>query len=253
MNIKLHTPLSLKNGSGIATLKQLLLSVVATTISIILTFGTAGWLESRKKEAAKREMVMAILYDLDTSLKEIERVDSLFRASFEKQLQVAENPQLIKENPFFFVQLMPELQYMETVEQIFSSNIETINTIGNVFFAENVSRLYFLRKQYKESVVDSFRQDFLNETIREYDGAVAIDFQTPIIFGGTMLIEMKDKLASCKQMMNVSDADLAVYNEKRNEKAQLAADSLSTSLNEEIMRNSQRLDDAVKKGKEKLK
>lgn len=41
MNIKLHTPKSLKSGSGMATLKQFLMSIVATSISIILTFGTA--------------------------------------------------------------------------------------------------------------------------------------------------------------------------------------------------------------------
>ena len=66
MNVKLHTPKSLKAGSGNATLKQFLLSLVATTISIVLTFGTAGWLDSRKKEAAKHEMVMTILYDISS-------------------------------------------------------------------------------------------------------------------------------------------------------------------------------------------
>ena len=38
MNVKIHTPKSLKMGSGMATLKQFLLSLVATTISIVLNF-----------------------------------------------------------------------------------------------------------------------------------------------------------------------------------------------------------------------
>ena len=42
MNIKLHTPKSLKAGSGMALLKQFLLSLFATTVSIALTFGTAA-------------------------------------------------------------------------------------------------------------------------------------------------------------------------------------------------------------------
>ena len=42
MNVKIHTPKSLKMGSGMTTLKQFLLSLVATTISIVLTFGTAS-------------------------------------------------------------------------------------------------------------------------------------------------------------------------------------------------------------------
>ena len=57
MNIKLHTPKSLANGSGLATVKQFLLSLVATTISIVLTFGTAYFVDKHKKESQKREMV----------------------------------------------------------------------------------------------------------------------------------------------------------------------------------------------------
>ncbi len=43
MNIKLHTPNSLKAGSGMSTMKQFLLALLATTVSIVLTFGTAGF------------------------------------------------------------------------------------------------------------------------------------------------------------------------------------------------------------------
>ena len=50
MNIKLHTPKSLKMGSGMTTMKQFLLSIVATSISIALTFGTAAIIDSNKKE-----------------------------------------------------------------------------------------------------------------------------------------------------------------------------------------------------------
>ena len=41
MNIKLHTPKTLKNGSGMGSMKQFMLSLLATTVSIVLTFGTA--------------------------------------------------------------------------------------------------------------------------------------------------------------------------------------------------------------------
>lgn len=76
MNVKVHTPKSLKMGSGMATLKQFLLSLVATTISIVLTFGTAAWLDGKKKEEARREMVMMILYDLASSIERAEQCDS---------------------------------------------------------------------------------------------------------------------------------------------------------------------------------
>ena len=64
MNIKLHTPKSLKAGSGMATIKQFLLSIVATSISIALTFGTAAILDNNKKQKEKREIVMMEMYDI---------------------------------------------------------------------------------------------------------------------------------------------------------------------------------------------
>lgn len=38
MNVKLHTPKTLKAGSGMSSMKQFLLSLLATTVSIALTF-----------------------------------------------------------------------------------------------------------------------------------------------------------------------------------------------------------------------
>ena len=160
MNVKIHTPKSLKMGSGMATLKQFLLSLVATTISIVLTFGTAAWLDDKKKEEARREMVMMILYDLAGSIEQAEQCDSMLREGFKLQLAVAENPKLLSENPFLFVKTTPYVNYTETVERIFSTNIETINTLGNVLFAENVSDIYRLRRQYKQDISDKYMAEF---------------------------------------------------------------------------------------------
>ena len=71
MNIKLHTPKSLKNGSGMASLKQFLLSLCATTVSIALTFGTAAFIDYNKKQKEKREIVMMVMYDMYNSLENL--------------------------------------------------------------------------------------------------------------------------------------------------------------------------------------
>ena len=68
MNIKLHTPKSLKMGSGMGSMKQFLLSILATTVSIALTFGTAAILDGKKKQKEKREIVMMVMYDMYGSL-----------------------------------------------------------------------------------------------------------------------------------------------------------------------------------------
>ena len=164
MNVKLHTPNSLKTGSGMATMKQFLLSLVATTISIVLTFGTAAFLDNRKKEEAKREMVMMIIYDIDKTVKLVELGDSIFRQSAKAQAQVAQHSESIDS---LYNQLFPALKFSfnqipQTTEKIFSSNIETFTTIGNAKFISEVSTFYTSLNTYKEIVLDSLKKELEN-------------------------------------------------------------------------------------------
>ena len=247
MNVKLHTPKSLKAGSGIATLKQFLLSLVATTISIVLTFGTAGWLDSRKKEAAKHEMVMTILYDISSSIEKMEAVDSLLRNGFEQQVKVIENPELMKQNPFMFVSMVPEMQYSESVENIFSSNIETIDIIGNILFSENVAQIYNIRKKYRDEVVEKLRKEFTKSGISSYEGIRDLDFVTYQSIGSFFLADAKERMNVCKQMMDISDEELDAYSKKREvlfDKSR--TDSITKAIDAEMLERLMRLNDAKK-------
>ena len=239
MNAKIH-------------IKQFLLSLVATTISIVLTFGTAAWIDGKKKEAARREMVMMILYDLSGSIEQAELCDAQLREGFTQQLAVASNPELLKENPFLFVQFVPYFNYTETVERIFSTNIETINTLGNVLFAENVSDIYHMRRQYKQEVSEKFMAEFGRaEGLNQYEQVMSVPFASEYIYlSGTLIAKMKDDFSECQQMMGVSDADLATYRLKREEMSQTSAiDSTQKALLEEAGRNYQLLMDAEERGK----
>lgn len=255
MNIKLHTPKSLKAGSGISTVKQFVLSLVATTISIILTFGTAAWVDNMKKEKERHEMVMMILYDISGSIKDIEKADSVYREGFEKQIQVAAQPELLTENPFMFTMCFPQLHYTETVENIFSSNIETINTLGNVLFAENVSTIYQERRDLKVNTVEKFREDFAaNGVPSKYDDVVSLNFLSCISACTMSLHVMKEKFEQCKQMMGVSDEELEVYRQKRINMEQTAKrDSINNAQVEEVLQNAKRLKAAEGKGRELLR
>ena len=59
-------------------MQQFLLMLLATTISIVLTFGTSAFLDKRKKEAEKKEMVMMIIYDFDKTIEQVQHIDSAF-------------------------------------------------------------------------------------------------------------------------------------------------------------------------------
>ena len=92
MNIKLHTPKSLKMGSGMSSLKQFLLSLFATSVSIALTFGTAAIIDYNAKQKEKREIVMMVMYDMYNTLQWVEKNDSLFHEAMLYQKKLAENP-----------------------------------------------------------------------------------------------------------------------------------------------------------------
>lgn len=252
MNIKSIAPKIQINSSKKELLNQFLLSLIATTISIVLTFGTAIWLDNNKKEEAKHEMVMMIIYDLSNTLKEVEEADALIQEGFEQQLAIAASPQLLEQDPTIIFSFTPQIEYTETVERIFSSNIETINTLGNVLFAENVSDLYQLRKQYKEVICDVFTNEIKElDGIYGYEQVVNIPYYHRKFMSKIFLNRMKEKFLQCQQMMNVSDEDLEIYRQKRQDMELTAEqDSIRRTLFNQCDKDKQLLIEAIQKGKQ---
>ena len=75
MNAKFKMPKFGRNLTIRGWIKELLLTFIATTISIVLTFGTAAYLEDRQTVKARRMMAMTIINDIDQSL-EVIKADS---------------------------------------------------------------------------------------------------------------------------------------------------------------------------------
>ena len=233
MNIKLHTPKSLKSGSGMASMKQFLLSIVATSISIALTFGTAAILDYNKKQSEKREIVMMVMYDMYNSLKSIEKADSTIQQAMDIQLQIAEDTTKFEALRFNFVQLIPKAEYTETTERIFSSSIETINTVGNVLFTENVAEFYQMRKLYRTTVCDSIVNGIArSQPFFSLKNSLDFEYSFHAIMSSGMLKDMRLKYAQCKQMMEVSDEDIDAYREQRQQidKSMMGDDASGDSL-----------------------
>ena len=216
MNIKLHTPKSLKMGSGMATMKQFLLSIFATSISIALTFGTAAILDYQKKQGEKREIVMMVMYDMYNSLQPIEKADSNIQQAMDMQLQIAEDTSKFDALRYKLALLMPKAEYTETTERIFSSSIETINTVGNVLFTENVAEFYQMRKLYKTSICDSIANGIASsQPFRSLKNSLNFEYSFYAIISSLYLRDMQHLYAQCKQMMDISDEDIDAYREQR--------------------------------------
>ena len=250
MNIKLHTPKSLKAGSGMSSMKQFLLSLLATTVSIALTFGTAAVVDHNKKQKEKREIVMMVMYDMHNSLKALEVADSNLCQIMDLQRQIAEDTTLFNTLKFNLIKSIPRLDYTETVERIFSSNIESINTVGNVLFTEIASIFYLSRKQYKVEICDSlFNEIKRNSPTESIQNILDFDIYIYAIVSGLYLNDMQKMYANCKKMMDVTDEQLDVYMRKREmlEKDKADAQQVQDSIMEKLGEINQRIDDAKKK------
>ena len=252
MNIKLHTPKSLKAGSGMATTKQFLLSLFATSVSIALTFGTAAIINYNKKQNEKREIVMMVMYDMYNSLKSIHKADSAIQQAVDVQLQIAEDTSKFEALRFKFALLMPKAEYTETTERIFSSSIETINTVGNMLFTENVAEFYQMRKLYKTSICDSIANDIArSQPYNSLKSSLDFYYSFHSIVSSGMLKDMQLKYAQCKQMMEISDKDIDAYREQREQidKGMMDVDASVDSLRNRFLE----IQSTIEAAKAKLK
>ena len=111
---------------------------------------------------------------------------------------------------------MPVVTYTETTERIFSSSIETINTVGNVLFTENVADFYQNRQLYKTSVCDSVLNEIpRNNVISTLKGTLDFNFSFYAILSRGILNDMQRQYAQSKQMMEVTDEEIEAYRKQR--------------------------------------
>ncbi len=186
------------------------MSLAATTVSIVLTFGTTAIIERKKVNAEKREIVMMIMFDMRESIREMESCDNDLNEFFRNQVEIIAHPEMFGECFSQLATHIPILEYTTTAENIFKSNIETINTIGNLLFVETVSSFYNERVRYKEDVVNAFVKR-AGEAIYDYDKLYDFDSATYPFYSQALLRSMKDDFNQCKYLMKVSDEDLDVF------------------------------------------
>lgn len=194
--------------------KGFLMTLLATTVSIVLTFGTSAVIDRKKQNAEKREMVMMIMYDMRETLKAVEECDSRLNAFFDAQVDVLAHPKQFAENYGVLVLNIPELQYTTTTENIFRTNIETIRTIGNLLFVETVSSFYDERARYLNEIVGDFQRQ-ANAALFSYESLSEFDSSVIPTLSQALLWEMNGEYAQCKLMMKVTDKDLEVFSVQR--------------------------------------
>ena len=76
MNVKFRMPKFGQMQGGKSMLRELLMTTLGTTISIVLTFGTAAWLDQRQQAKNRRQTAMMVLSNIEDFVRNMRYVDS---------------------------------------------------------------------------------------------------------------------------------------------------------------------------------
>ena len=184
------------------------------------------------------------------SLQSIENADSLIRQSMDIQRQIAEDPTLFDTSRYQIAALTPRADFTETTERIFSSSIETINTVGNVLFTENVAEFYQMRHLYKTMVCDSIVNEIKQKApSTSLEKTLDFSYSFFALLSREMLKSAQQLYAQCKQMMKVSDEEIEAYRKEREqiEKGMTEEDEDSDSIYHEIIQLQKSIDESKAK------
>ena len=231
-------------------LKSFMMSLAATTVSIVLTFGTTAIVNHKKKNNEKRAMVMMIMYDMRETLKEVEKCDENLNAFFDSQVDLIAHPDKFEKGYAELVSHIPTFDYTTTAENIFRSNIETINTLGNILFVEAASSFYDYRATYKDAVVSDFQKQAC-DAIVSYDRLYHFSSANYPFYSHTYLLRMNDNFEQCKLMMKVKDKDLEAYSIKQ-QKLQAKTSGESQEY-ETLLRDMRQRNDRLQNAREEAK
>ena len=161
--------------------KNLLVAILSTTISIILTFGTAWLLDLNKQRKERRLTALMVLSSIESFSRGLDTVSETWDwqdsiATWLLSIPVEEIEELGNE-PFEdaiyeIVRGLPLLKHDKTAENIFSNNIDTWKNMENFHFIDNVGKC-FSEIEYIEQENNDYVDKIRNGWIRISDNPSA--------------------------------------------------------------------------------
>ena len=137
-----------------------MVAILATTVSIVLTFGTSKLVERNNQKKERRLTALMVMSSIESFARSIDesaavwdRLDSvavwLLRMPIEEVERLGEEPFEDAVNEVFQA---PIIRHDKTAETIFSSNIDTWKNMGNFQFVDNVGACFSLMNWIEEKI-----------------------------------------------------------------------------------------------------
>ena len=147
------------------------MTILATTISIVLTFGTAGLLERCQRVEDRKMSAMMVMSNIEQFSRQIDTlaVDMAKRDSIAAWMlsipveQLDDIPVDDIKAPLYELIALDFLSHDKTAENIFSNSIETWKNLGNFQFIDNVGQSF--------SEMNDIEQHW-NDWVNEYTSAI---------------------------------------------------------------------------------
>ena len=166
MNVKFKMPKFGRNLTGKGWLKELLMTFLGTTISIVLTFGTAAYLEDLQTVKARRLMAMTIINDIDQSLEVVKKRKAAEERGHEAASYVIENKDRLESigedtlnmfiNYVTSASFDSNMEFTKMNENIFNSSQDSWRTLNDRKFLNNVQEFYNIRAVFEQQSKDWF-------------------------------------------------------------------------------------------------
>lgn len=251
MNVKVKMPNFQKPKKGSSVTKELLMSVIGTTISIVLTFGTAYLIDNHQRKAEGRDIAMMVIHDIDQYVE-------IFRDEAEEDTErhdltmyVLEHIDSIEAIPSDTIDMVISyISYLEgygykfdeSVEKTFQSNQDIWRSIDAPSFIDQ-ARAYFHNRRMIFQLLNSstsFRRPVDQEQIRQVYAAalragkdvdwyaflrkslqeedvllyIQLHYQRQSILNSTA-DSFQDMSNRCKFIMSITDEELQTFLDKR--------------------------------------
>jgi len=176
MNVKFRMPKFRKMNSARGVIREMLMTIIATSISIVLTFGTGMWLDYRQKVKDSRQMAMMVIHDMDNSIQMFKDEANREKNEYLVVNYVSDHLDQIElmsadtlERVWDFLVGYEQLYLDDSNERIFNSSQETWKILDNPTFISLVQTFYSERRHcfstFEKEI--NFRKPLTAEVERE--------------------------------------------------------------------------------------
>ena len=166
--VKFRMPKSARTWAHGSTTRELVLTIIATTISIILTFGTAALLERCQRVEDRKLSAMMVMSNIEQFSRQLDRLaqDMAYRDSVATWLlslpvdKLDNIPPEEMTNPINTVVALDLLSHDRSTEGIFSNSSDTWKNLGNFQFIDNVGSSFS-----EMNDIEQHWNDWVNENV----------------------------------------------------------------------------------------